>query len=176
MRLDSFDNSDFDRGASRPKEFCWILCQGLFFGSWIPGSGWRRVVLRLFGATVGQSVVVKPRVNVKFPWRLSIGANAWIGEKVWIDNLAHVHISGHVCISQGVYVCTGNHDWSDPTFKLLTREIFIEEGAWIGAQSTICPGCVIESKAVLPVGTVATGTYSSGFVHLPCGGKKLRYR
>ena len=174
MRLDKFANSGFDRGASRFKEILWICCQGICFGSWLPGSKWRCMMLRAFGAKVGHGVVIKPHVKVKFPWRLSIGNYSWIGEGVWIDNLAAVTIEEHVCVSQGVYVCTGNHDWTDPAFGLITQPVIIQSGAWIGAQSTVCPGCVVESGAVLPVRSIAAGTYAGNLVHLRDGSTKPR--
>ena len=56
--------------------------------------------MRLFGASVGKGVIINPRVNIKYPWKLVIGSNVWIGEKVWIDNLADVTIGDNVCLSQ----------------------------------------------------------------------------
>jgi putative colanic acid biosynthesis acetyltransferase WcaF len=89
--------------------------------------------LRRFGATIGQGARIKPGVRVKLPWRLTIGDHCWIGENTWFDNLAPITIADHVCISQDVYLCTGNHDWSDPNFKLITRSIHIEKGSWLGS-------------------------------------------
>ena len=133
MRLDKFKNPEFDRGASRFTEMLWIVLQGFLFSSWLPGSAWRRTLLRMFGARIGKGVVIKPRVNVKFPWRLVIGDFVWIGEQVWIDNLEMVTVGSHSCLSQGVYLCTGSHNWADPSFGLITQPIKIGEGCWVGA-------------------------------------------
>jgi len=84
----------------------------------LPFSSVRRFILRCFGAKVERGVVLKPGVRVKYPWRLSIGAHSWIGEDVWIDNLVEVRIGANACLSQGAYLCTGNHDWSDEFFGL----------------------------------------------------------
>ena len=110
--------------------------------------------LRVFGARVGRAVVLKPGINVKYPWHLDIGDHVWIGEKVWLDSLVNIRIGSHVCISQGAYLCTGNHDWTDPGFGLLVRPIEIENGAWIGAGATVLPGVVVASHAVLASGGV----------------------
>jgi putative colanic acid biosynthesis acetyltransferase WcaF len=134
----------------------WLLVQWLFISSWIPGAAHRRWLLRAFGADIGERVNIKPGVRVKFPWRLSIGKHSWIGEDVWIDNLAQVTIGRDCCISQGSYFCTGNHDWSQPTFDLIVRPIRVETGAWVAAHSIVGPGVVIGEGAVLGLASVAT--------------------
>ena len=112
-------------------------------------------MLRLFGARIGKSVYVKPGVRVKFPWFLTVGDYCWIGEDAWIDNLAEVRIGANVCVSQGAYLCTGNHDWSTSNMKLFRRPIALEEGCWVGARATVCPGVTVGEGAVLSVGSVA---------------------
>jgi len=93
---------------------------------------------------------------VKFPWRLRIGDHSWIGEDVWIDNLAPVTIGSHCCISQGVYICTGNHDWNRESFDLITLPVTIHDQAWLAAKSVVSPGVVIGEGAILSLGSVAT--------------------
>jgi putative colanic acid biosynthesis acetyltransferase WcaF len=121
-----------------------------------PLNSLKRLLLRLFGARVGVGVVIKPGVNIKYPWRLSIGDWSWIGEGVWIDNLADVTIGSHVCISQGAMLLTGNHDYKSNTFDLIIESIIIKDGCWIGARSTVCPGVHCGEHAVLAVGSIAT--------------------
>jgi putative colanic acid biosynthesis acetyltransferase WcaF len=101
--------------------------------------------------------VVKPGVRVKYPWLLKIGDFSWIGEDAWIDNLAMVQIGSHVCVSQGAYLCTGNHDWSDPRFGLIVRPIKIGDGAWVGAKALVCPGAELGAGAVAAAGSVVAG-------------------
>lgn len=156
MRLDSFDNRGFDRGASKVKEMLWLLCGWLLGSSWLPGAGWRASLIRLFGARIGQGVVFKPGVRVKFPWRLTVGDHCWIGEDVWIDNLAEVTFGDHVCASQGAYFCTGSHDWSKQSFDLIVKPINVGSHAWIAAKCVVAPGVRIGEGAVLGLGCVAT--------------------
>src|SRR5690348_15095851 len=80
VRLDRFGNDTFPRGRGKLTEALWLLASALFVQSPVPGSRLRIWLLRAFGATIGEGVVVKPRVTVKFPWRLSIGSHSWIGE------------------------------------------------------------------------------------------------
>ena len=157
VRLDHFSAAGFDRGASRFKEALWVGIGSPLLNSFIPGSGWRVRLLRSFGARIGIGTVWKPHVRVKFPWRLAIGDHCWIGEEAWIDNLASVTLGNHVCLSQGAYLCTGNHDWSVETFDLITQEIIIRDGAWVGAKTVITPGTTIEEAAVVTSGSVASG-------------------
>jgi putative colanic acid biosynthesis acetyltransferase WcaF len=157
MRLDLYDNTTFNRGRPAWIESLWLLAQALFMNSWLPGSALRVWLLRRFGATIGCGVVIKPRVRVKFPWRLSIGDHVWIGEDTWIDNLALVTIASHCCISQGVYICTGSHNWRSVQFDLITRPIEVGNHAWICAKAVVGPGVCIGEGAVLTLGSIATG-------------------
>lgn len=151
------DNSEYVK--QRPT-LIWAVWH--FFGSrlveseLLPFSRLKCSVLRLFGARIGNGVYIKPGVKIKFPWLLTIGDYCWIGERAWIDNLAQVTIGAHVCISQGAYLCTGNHDWSVPNMKLFRRPIVLEDGCWAGARSVICPGVTIHTGAVVTAGSVVT--------------------
>lgn len=95
-------------------------------------------------------------MRVKYPWLLEIGENSWIGEDVWLDNLAPIRIGSSVCISQGAYLCTGNHDWTDRAFGLIVRPITVADGAWIGAKALLCPGVEVAECAVASAGSVVT--------------------
>jgi putative colanic acid biosynthesis acetyltransferase WcaF len=153
--LSRFSSGEFQRGASWAKEALWQLVSGMLVATWIPGSTIRIALLRMFGASIGRGVVIKPRVRVKFPWRLAVGDHSWIGESTWIDNLAAVTIGSNVCISQGVYLCTGSHRWDREAFDLECKPIMIEDGAWLAAYSRVAPGVTIATNAVLSLGTVA---------------------
>jgi putative colanic acid biosynthesis acetyltransferase WcaF len=131
----------------------------------LPSSGFRRSWLRLFGAEIGEGVVIKPGVRVKFPWLLRVGSHTWIGEDCWIDNLALVALGSNVCLSQGTYLCTGNHDWTDPSFGLRVRPVQIHDGAWICAKAFVSPGAVIGECAIVTAGGVATGSIPPYEVH-----------
>lgn len=148
--LSKYDNSWFDPGGSRVSRALWYITSAVFFqGHLFPFSGAKSLLLRLFGATVGTGVNIKPAVTIKYPWLLVVGNYCWIGEQVWIDNLAQVRIGDHVCISQGAMLLTGNHDYRKQAFDLVVRAIVLEDGVWIGARSTVGPGVTCRSHAVL---------------------------
>lgn len=157
MRLNLYSSGSFSRGASQLKEAFWLLLGAPLLRSAIPGAKWRVSLLRAFGAQIGDGVVIKPHVSVKFPWRLEIGSHCWIGERVWIDNLAPVQLGKHVCISQGGYLCTGSHDWSAERFDLIVRPIYVGSCVWVGARASLAPGTHVGEGCVLTLGSVASG-------------------
>jgi putative colanic acid biosynthesis acetyltransferase WcaF len=110
----------------------------------------------MFGAEVGKGVVIKPKVNIKYPWKLCIGDHCWIGEKVWIDNLAEVRLGNHVCLSQGAMLLCGSHNYKKRRFDLILGDIHLEDGVWIGAKAVVCPGVTAAPHSILAVSSVAT--------------------
>lgn len=171
------DNTELVRGAPLLVEAVWY-----FFGlpllrsHWITSSPFRSRLLRLFGAKIGKGVYVKPGLRVKFPWYLEVGDHSWLGEDLWIDNLAQVTIGPHCCLSQGAYLCTGNHDWSTPNMRLFRRPIRCEAGSWIGAKSVICPGVTLGPGAVAAAGSVIVKDIPAMEVHAgnPAGFVRVR--
>jgi len=165
LDLGQFNNPEFDRGAGRGKELMWLLLRrSLFLNSILPTYRLRRALLRAFGATVGQHVVIKPGARITFPWRLAIGDHSWIGEETFIHNLDRVAIGSHVCISQRAFLCTGSHDWSDPAFSLITSPIVIEDCVWICANVFVSPGVTIARNAVITAGSVVTHDLPAGMI------------
>ena len=166
VQLNAFNNDWYRAGRSRPIQALWFfLGLPMLRCPLVISSAFRRGLLRLFGAQVGRGVVIKPGVRVKFPWRLSIGDHSWIGEDAWIDNLADVSIGGSVCISQGAYLCCGNHDWSDPAFALIARPIVLRDGAWVGARSVLCPGVTLGECAIVAAGSVVSADVPAFEIH-----------
>ena len=154
---DSFDNSWFNPGRGRFIQLIWYIVNAVLFNSYLfPFSYLKKIILNLFGARIGIGEVIKPKVSIKYPWKLSVGDYSWIGENVWIDNLASVSIGATCCLSQGAMLLTGNHNYKKTTFDLMIDEIILENGVWIGSQSTVCPKVTCKSHSILSVGSVAT--------------------
>ena len=155
--LGGFSIGNFDKGAGRMKIMLWYLVNALVVrASWNPLMGLKIALLRAFGAKIGKGLIIKNEVRIKSPWYLTIGDNCWLGECCWIDNLEKVSIGSNVCISQGALLLTGNHDYTQPTMPYKNAPVVIEDGAWIGANSTVCPGVTVHENAVLTVGSIAT--------------------
>lgn len=153
-------------GASKPKYILWILVSRIFFKSTMPYPSFLKTkLLRLFGASVGEGVVFKPSINIKFPWKLHIGNYCWIGENVWIDNLDIVNIEDDVCISQGAFLLTGNHNYKKTTFDLVTGKITLKQGCWVGAKSVVCPNVICHENSILSVGSIATKSLDANKIY-----------
>lgn len=154
--LSTFNNAWYNPGGSFVKRCLWYMINAFFINSNNPFIWIKVFWLKIFGAKIGKNVVIKPRVNIKYPWNLSIGDYVWIGEGVWIDNLTLVDIKNNACISQGALLLCGNHHYKKTTFDLIVGKITISEGAWVGAKAVVCPGVTIHSHSVLTVGSIAT--------------------
>jgi putative colanic acid biosynthesis acetyltransferase WcaF len=176
VRLERFRN-DWYRPGALWKRVLWMTINRLLLQTWIPWpTGAKVASLRVFGASVGRGVVLKNRINVKYPWNLSIGDHTWIGEGVWIDSLAKVTIGSNCCLSQGVMVETGNHDWSKPTFDLVVREVVVEDGAWAAVRSLLLPGSRLASHAVLGAGSVLAGDTEPYGIYVGVPARKVKER
>lgn len=175
--LSQYKNDEYDPGRSLLVRMAWFfLGLPLLRCSLIPSSAFRRSLLRAFGAQIGEGVVMQQHFRVKYPWNLSVGNNCWFGEECWIDNLVPVTIGNNVCISQGAYFCTGNHDWADPAFALRLRPIHVEDGAWVGARSTLAPGVVIGECGIVALGAVVNKSVPPYEIHAGNPARFVRLR
>ena len=155
--LSSYNNSTYNPGKGFLFRTLWYFTN-LFFlmNRFLPFSGLKIALLRIFSARVGKGVILKPGINIKYPWNVEIGNNTWIGEGAWLDSLEKISIGDNVCISQGAYLCTGNHDYTKEAFDLITKPIVIESGVWVGAKAIVCPGVTLGSHSVITAGSVVT--------------------
>lgn len=174
--LGEYNNSWYKPG-NPVRRWLWYLFNILFFKtSLFPLYRFKIFLLRLFGAKIGHNVLIKPLVNIKYPWFLEIGDNVWIGENVWIDNLAKVSIGNNVCLSQACLLLTGNHDYTKTSFDLMIKSIVLEDGVWIGAAAVVCGGTVCRNHAVVTVGSVATGELEAMSVYRGNPAVKIKER
>ena len=155
MKLEMYDNSDFDRGAPRWKRGLWVIVRCFFFQNPCPwGSAFRSALLRAFGAKIGKGVGIGSNVNISFPWRLVVGDHVWIGDDVGILSLAQVTIESNVCVARRSFLCTGSHDVRREDFKLKVAPILIRTGSWLAIGSLILPGVTIGGGAVVSAASV----------------------
>lgn len=175
--LAAFSTGDFDKGAGMLKITLWYFVNALFVrASWNPFMTPKIWLLRLFGAKIGKRVCLKNNVIVKSPWHLTIGDNCWIGENVWIDNIDRVAIGNNVCISQGALLLTGNHDYKVPSMPYRNAPINISDGAWIGANATVCAGVTVGENAILTVGSMTSKNLASDGIYQGVPAVKIRER
>jgi putative colanic acid biosynthesis acetyltransferase WcaF len=147
--LASFRGTGYDKGRPYIVQAAWFATQNLVFSKWWLPQALRPILLRLFGAHVGQNVLIRHHVRVLWPWKLAVGDNCWIGEDAWMLNLEPVSIGHDACLSQGAFLCTGSHDMTSPSFEYDNGPITIGDGVWIGAQAMILRGVTIGRGSVI---------------------------
>ena len=111
--------------------------------------GWRRFLWKLFGAQVGEGVLIRPSARVTYPWKVSVGDHSWIGDRADLYSLGAISIGRHVVISQDSYLCAASHDYSQIDFPLFEQEICVEDQVWIAAGAFVAPGVSIGKGAIV---------------------------
>lgn len=160
--LAGFTGVGYDRGRPAHIQVLWLAVSGLVLTRWWCPNRLRVRILRAFGATIGENALIRHRVRIHWPWKLTVGADSWIGEDTWILNLEPVTIGSDVCISQAVLLCTGSHDRRSPTFEFDNAPIDIGDGAWIAARATVLRGVTIGADAVVGATALVTSDVDAG--------------
>lgn len=111
--------------------------------------GWRRLLLRIFGANIGKNVLIRPTSKILYPWKLTIGDWSWIGDEVALYNMANINIGKNCVISQKSYLCTSSHDHTKPSFDIFAEPINIEDEVWITSDVFIAPGITIGTGTIV---------------------------
>lgn len=128
--------------------------------------GWRNMLLRLFGAKIGNNVLVRPSVRVTYPWKLTIGNNSWIGDYAELYNLGEIDIGNNSVVSQYAYLCTGSHEFASAAFDIYAKPIIVEDEAWIAAGAFVHPGVKIARGSVVAARSVVTKNTRPYFIHV----------
>jgi putative colanic acid biosynthesis acetyltransferase WcaF len=155
------------RGALQV-QIWWLVQATLFRGSPQFLYGWRRWLLRCFGAKVGIGAIIRPSATFTYPWKISIGDWSWIGDHATFYSLGPIQVGSHSVVSQHCYLCAGTHDPGDLTFPISGPPIMIGDQCWLGSDVFVGPGRTIGTGTVvgarssvfkdLPEGVVALGT------------------
>jgi putative colanic acid biosynthesis acetyltransferase WcaF len=161
QQLERFElPSDF-RGRSAVMVQLWWFIQATFFrGSPQILYGFRRFLLRLFGAQIGIGVLIRPSATVTYPWKITVGDYSWIGDDVVLYSLAPITIGNNVVVSQKSYLCAGSHDYRSKAFDITSAPISICDNAWIATDVFVASGVTVGTGAVV-------GSRSSVFTDLP---------
>ena len=151
MSLDISSNRSSQKYTATEKirRVFWGFGKLLFRFSPRPCFGWRRIVLRCFGARIGTHVNLYPSTRIYFPWNLAVGDWTAIGEEALIYKLGPVTLGQKVTISHRVHLCAGTHDYTRPDLPLLKPPIHIQDQAWICSDAFVGPGVVVGEGAVV---------------------------
>ncbi len=160
--LSRYADTGLDRGRPVAVRIAWLaLSTGLLMRWWCP-NGVRIRMLRRFGARIGSSCLVRPRVRIDLPWKLALGDHTWLGEGVWIINPEPVRIGSNVCLSQGAVICSGGHDPDSPTFARDSAPVTIGDGVWLALGATVLRGVEIGAGATIAAGAVVSRSVPAG--------------
>lgn len=164
---------------SKPIFILWYLFKIIFISTPFPWPSFlKTIILRSFGASIGERVLIKPNVNIHYPWNLRIKNDVWIGEYVFLLNFEMIDIGSNVCISQRAFLCTGNHNFRDISFSYKNGPIKILDGAWIGASVFISPDVSVGTDSVVSAGVTLTKSIADNLIvsPSPCVVKGKRWR
>jgi len=175
QRLDQFRDS-YNKGRGVIVQATWFASSNLLFRRWWFPARVRPLFLRIFGAQVGKSVLIRHDVRIHWPWKLRLGDSVWIGEGAWLLNLAPIVIGDNVCISQESVICTGGHNPRDYSFGFANSEIHIESGAWLGLRSIVRPGSHIGRDACIAAGMIAPRIVPPNVILHPAAGGHVMVR
>lgn len=154
----------------------WIVQSTLFSCSPQFLYGWRRFLLRLFGAKIGKNVIIRPTARITYPWKLTIGDFSWIGDHVELYTLGEIKIGKHAVVSQKSYLCTGSHDYKKTTFDILAKKIVIEDEVWISTDVFIALGVTIGKGAVIGARSTVLSDMPEGMVCVGYPAKPIKPR
>jgi putative colanic acid biosynthesis acetyltransferase WcaF len=154
--LSRFTGAGYDVGRGVVWRAAWLLVSGSVFMRWWMPAKARVAILRAFGANIGDGVLIRHRVRIHWPWKLSVGSNSWVGEGAWLLNLERITVGKDSCISQEAFICTGSHDRRSATFEFDNAPIVIGDGVWIAARAVVLRGVTVEDGAVVGAGTVVS--------------------
>jgi len=143
--------------ANRLARVIWSIgCSLLFRFSPRPLHGWRRLILRCFGARIGAGSRVYPRARIWAPWNLRLGKVVAVADDVEIYNPVLIEIDDFAVISQGAYLCGASHDYRRWQFPLISKPIVIGRHAWVAARAILQMGVTIGEGCVIGAGSVVT--------------------
>lgn len=146
----------YDKGRGSSSQTLWVVASTLLFTQvWCPNR-LRCALLRTFGARIGTGVLIKHRVNVQWPWKLSIGNDSWVGTGADLYNVDRIVIGSNVCVSPHAYLCTGSHDRRSPVFEYDNAPIVIEDGAWLCTRAVVLRGVTVGANSVIGAGSVVS--------------------
>lgn len=155
-KLALFSGRGYEKGRSSLIQALWLCTSSLVIERiWCP-SALRIKLLRLFGASIGQRVLIRQGVRIHWPWKLTVGDDVWIGVDAWLLNLEPITIGSNVCVSQAALLCTGSHLSDSESFEFDNAPIVIHDGVWIAARSTVLRGVTIGAGAVIGATALVT--------------------
>ena len=175
--LSKYKTPEGFRGRSKYFVLTWWIIYALFFRpSLQPFYGWRRFLLRCFGAKIGKKVLIRPTARITYPWKVKIGNYSWIGDEVQLYSLGEISIGDHTVISQRSYICTGTHDYNSESFDIYAHPINIGDHCWIATDVFVSPGITIGDGAVVGARSTVVKNIAPNTINIGSPSKEIKNR
>lgn len=161
-RLSTFDGAGYDKGRPKAVQALWVALGDPVTRSVLCPPKARAAILRGFGAQIGEGALIRHRVRIQWPWKLTVGRDSWIGVGAELINLEPIEIGDDVCISQQAMLCTGSHRADREGFDFDNAPIVIGDGAWVAARATVLRGVRIGADSVVGATALVTADIPAG--------------
>jgi putative colanic acid biosynthesis acetyltransferase WcaF len=177
QKLNLYKNPENFRGKSVIiVQLWWLIQASLFKLSPQVMYGWRRFLLRCFGAEIGKGVIIRPSIQITYPWKVTIGDYSWIGDDVVLYSLGEIIIGKNTVISQKSYICTGTHDYSKIDFPILAKKIVIGDECWLATDVFVSPGVTINKGVVVGARSTVIKDLDSNSVYVGSPARFIKKR
>ncbi len=177
QKLNCFQLPRGFRGRSAAVVQLWWLVQSTFFAMTPQFMfRWRVFLLRLFGAQIGEDVLIRPSVRVTYPWKVKLGDRVWLGDNVVLYSLGEIEIGSDVVVSQKVYLCAATHNYANESFDIIDKKITIEDQAWLATDVFVAPGVTISRGALIGARSSVFSDMPVGMICVGCPAKPVKSR
>lgn len=166
-------HSRANKAARAAWGIAWLL---LFRPSPKPLFGWRRWLLRRFGARIGEGANIHASVRIWAPWNLEVAPYGTLSPFVDCYCVATIRIGRMATVSQYAFLCAASHDPDAPDMPLTTAPISIGDHAWVAADAFVGPGVRVGEGAVLGARASAFSDLAPWTVHVGTPARPLRAR
>lgn len=125
----------------------WSICC-----KWLPrsmGSEWKRFILNIFGAKIERGAIVYSGAKIYCPYNLIMKRGSCIDMGVNCYNVSTIMLEENAVVSQGAFLCTASHDYTDSRHPLIGSPITLCKHSWVAAQAFIGLGVTIGEGAVV---------------------------
>ena len=165
------------RGKSKIVVQIWWIVQSTIFGlSPQFFYGWRRFLLRTFGAKIGKDVLIRSSASFTYPWNVEIGDYSWVGEECVFYSLGRITLGENVALAHKVYLNTGGHDYTRDTFDIFAKAIVVEDECWLTNDVYIAPGVTIGKGTIIGARSTVLNSLPGGKVCVGAPAKPIKNR
>jgi maltose O-acetyltransferase len=139
---------------------------------------YRRALLRRLGIKFSKTAFLEGGTHFS-SGNVSFGDKAYVNHGLVIEGRGEVTIGNGVSLGSGVHIITSHHDISDnpkarASWQVTYKPVTICDGAWIGSDVTILPGCTIAEGCVIGAGALVSRSAEPNGLYLGVPARRIR--